>query len=624
VEAVVSYVVLARKWRPRRFEDVVGQEHITGTLSNALAQGRVAHGYLFCGPRGVGKTTTARILAKALNCEKGPTPTPCNECGACLDVDHGRSLDIIEVDGASTRGIDDIRELRDNVRYAPTGGRTKVYIIDEVHMLTREAFNALLKTLEEPPPHVVFVMATTEAFKVPATILSRCQRFDFARIHPKAVMQQLERIAAAEKITVAEEALAVLARRSAGGLRDALSAMDQVLASIEPGTPITEAMVDRVLGILSSDFYFGLTDRLIDGDAAGALGILDEAYHGGADLGEVAEELARHFRNVMLRGVGPELESALEDQSGPERARLGEQAARLSPTQSARLLEIALRLLGSARRSEHLRLHLEMALVEMAEVTRAVPLGEVVRRLEEMERRLGGGGLDDAPPTGPSARAVAPAAAAPPATTRPPARTPDAATPPTAEALSPATAAPTATSPPPVATPPPAAAIDPGALWERVVAVAMDRKKAVGSFLIGSRGVDIDADGRIVVEVDAEHEFSRAHLEESGTRRFLDEVLKELAGRPLGYTTRAAAAGAKRPAKSKRPSAATAAPPMDAETPATPESGAREAEAAAVPAEPADDEPASPDRPQKPPYQIAAEQPIIQKALELFDGEIAP
>jgi DNA polymerase III gamma/tau subunit len=338
----------------------------------------------------------------------------------------------------------------------------------------------------------------------------------------------------------------------------------------------------------------------------------------------VAEELARHFRNVMLRGVGPELESALEDQSGPERARLGEQAARLSPTQSARLLEIALRLLGSARRSEHLRLHLEMALVEMAEVTRAVPLGEVVRRLEEMERRLGDGGLDDAPPTGPSARAVAPAAAAPPATTRPPARTPDAATPPTAEALSPATAAPTATSPPPVATPPPAAAIDPGALWERVVAVAMDRKKAVGSFLIGSRGVDIDADGRIVVEVDAEHEFSRAHLEESGTRRFLDEVLKELAGRPLGYTTRAAAAGAKRPAKSKRPSAATAAPPMDAETPATPESGAREAEAAAVPAEPADDEPASPDRPQKPPYQIAAEQPIIQKALELFDGEIAP
>ncbi|HEX7880771.1 MAG TPA: DNA polymerase III subunit gamma/tau, partial [Candidatus Eisenbacteria bacterium] len=388
----MAYVVLARKWRPQRFEDVVGQEHITGTLANAISQNRVAHGYLFCGPRGVGKTTTARILAKALNCEKGPTPTPCNQCSACKDVDNGTSFDILEVDGASTRGIDDIRELRDNARYTPAGGRTKVYIIDEVHMLTREAFNALLKTLEEPPPHVVFVMATTEAYKVPATILSRCQRFDFARIHPRAVAARLQHICNEEGIAIDEAAVAVLARRSAGGLRDALSSLDQVLASAGEGEAarINEAMVDRVLGILSTDFYFGLADRLIDGDAAGALRQLDDAWHGGADLAEIAEELARHFRNVMVAALGPASEGALEELSAHEIGLLREQAAKVGPVTGARLLEVALRALNVSRRSEQVRLHLEMALVELSQVSQALSLGDVAKKLAEMESRLGG------------------------------------------------------------------------------------------------------------------------------------------------------------------------------------------------------------------------------------------
>jgi DNA polymerase-3 subunit gamma/tau len=550
----MAYVVLARKWRPQRFEDVVGQEHITGTLANAIAQNRVAHGYLFCGPRGVGKTTTARILAKALNCETGPTPTPCNVCAACKDVDNGTSFDILEVDGASTRGIDDIRELRDNARYTPTGGRTKVYIIDEVHMLTREAFNALLKTLEEPPPHVIFVMATTEAYKVPATILSRCQRFDFARIHPKAVADRLKHICAEEGISIEDDAVAVLARRSAGGLRDALSSLDQVLASAtETKVHITEAMVDRVLGILSSDFYFGLTDKLIDGDAAGALHQLDDAWHGGADLAEIAEELARHFRNVMVAALGPASEGTLAELGSHEIERLRGQAARVGPVTGARLLEVALRALNVSRRSEQVRLHLEMAIVELSQVSRALSLGEVARKLAEMEQRLGGAPAKAAPAPKPAPPATKPA---------PPAQ-------------------PMAAAPPPDDVPPPedgpAAPADPAALWQKAVAAVGQKKRSLGAFLAGSRATAFDAAGRLVIEPDPVDPMSREHLEDGDNRRIVEPVLREIAGRPVGYVVAAA------------PAAVANAAPAEA---------------------------------MRSPFDIAAEHPIVQKALDLFDGEI--
>src|SRR6266446_9718708 len=215
-----QYQVLARKWRPQQFDDVVGQEHVTTTLKNAIGQNRLAHAYLFVGPRGIGKTSTARIFAKALNCVKGPTATPCDKCDNCLEITGGRSLDVLEIDGASNNGVEQVRELRDTVRYAPARGRFKIYIIDEVHMLTTQAFNALLKTLEEPPSHVKFIFATTEAQKIPLTILSRCQRFDFAGIGTPRIVQRLREIVASEKMQADDEALELIARRAAGSMRD--------------------------------------------------------------------------------------------------------------------------------------------------------------------------------------------------------------------------------------------------------------------------------------------------------------------------------------------------------------------------------------------------------------------
>ena len=226
----MSYVVIARRWRPQQFDEIIGQEHVSKTLSNAIANERIAHSYIFTGPRGVGKTTTARILAKALNCEKGPTATPCNDCASCKSITLGNSLDVLEIDGASNRGIDEIRNLRENIRYTPTQGKYKIYIIDEVHMLTKEAFNALLKTLEEPPEHALFIFATTEIHKVPATILSRCQRFDFRRIPLKTIMEHLQNICTQDKIDIEEEALLQIAKKADGSMRDSQSILDQIIS----------------------------------------------------------------------------------------------------------------------------------------------------------------------------------------------------------------------------------------------------------------------------------------------------------------------------------------------------------------------------------------------------------
>ncbi|MEI6278985.1 MAG: DNA polymerase III subunit gamma/tau [Verrucomicrobiae bacterium] len=294
----MSYRVFARKYRPQTFDEVIGQDHITRTLQNAVSANRLAQAYLFVGPRGIGKTSTARILAKALNCVNGPTTTPCGTCDACREIAEGRSLDVIEIDGASNNSVENIRDLRDNAAYAPSSGPFKIYLIDEVHMLSNAAFNALLKTLEEPPPHVKFIFATTEAQKLPATITSRCQRFDLRRIPAALIAKHLAFIARSEKIDLEPEAAEVIARGAEGGLRDAESMLDQMVAFC--GEKITAQDVMDVFGFTSKETVTGLANHLFARDAGGALGIVAEQSEAGKDLSRLTAELVSHLRDLLV------------------------------------------------------------------------------------------------------------------------------------------------------------------------------------------------------------------------------------------------------------------------------------------------------------------------------------
>jgi DNA polymerase-3 subunit gamma/tau len=384
----MTYQVLARKWRPQTFEEVVGQEPITRTLQNALAAGRVAHAFLFSGPRGVGKTSVARILAKALNCEAGPTPHPDNTCQICREITNGSSLDVLEIDGASNRGIDEVRDLREKIKYLPTQGKYRVYIIDEVHMLTKEAFNALLKTLEEPPAHAIFVLATTEVHKVPVTILSRCQRYDFRRIPTGLIQAHLAKLAQQEGWQIDPEGLALVARAAEGSLRDAQGFLDQVVTFGGDGVSAPE--IARILGVTDRRALLGALTAIIDRKGPDLLNLIEELYNQGHDLGRFYQDLILYARHLLVAGLHPEARhlAAVADTEWDELTRL---ANRTPAVHLHNLLSVLLQGEEDMKRAPQPRLALEVLLLRVIHLEPVLPLAEWLDRLEALERRLEAG-----------------------------------------------------------------------------------------------------------------------------------------------------------------------------------------------------------------------------------------
>jgi DNA polymerase-3 subunit gamma/tau len=400
----MSYLVLARKWRPQRFEEIAGQSHITRVLSNAIRTNRIAHAYLFTGIRGVGKTTAARVLAKALNCVNGPTPEPCNECDHCKEIAAGNSMDVCEVDGASNRGIDEVRQIIENARYQPAKCRFKIYIIDEVHQVTKEAFNALLKTLEEPPPFVKFILATTEAHRLPETILSRCQRFDFRRVSLREMVQRLREIADAEGLRITEGALLLVAREGDGSMRDAQSLLEQILSYVDPneageknGRQIDESLLEDILGIAERKILYDISGGIIEGDAKRCLEILARVANQGLDVVRLTRDLVEHFRNLVVVAVAGEGRPGTKDPEGfkllldlpdQEMEDLKSQAAGVTPDALMDYFDILAAGEEEVARSTYPRFALEALLVRLATLSKTLPVAELIGRLEALEKRL--------------------------------------------------------------------------------------------------------------------------------------------------------------------------------------------------------------------------------------------
>jgi DNA polymerase-3 subunit gamma/tau len=380
----MSYQVTARKWRPMVFEDVVGQSHVTSTLRNAISSNRLAHAYIFSGARGTGKTTTARILAKAINCTSPKETNPDNECEICKEITGGRSLDVIEIDGASNRGVEEIRNLRESVRYTPTRGKYKVYIIDEVHMLTKEAFNALLKTLEEPPEHVLFIFATTEVHKLPMTILSRCQRFDFRRISVEEIVANLKEISRAEGVTIDEDALLIIAKKADGALRDAQSIFDQIRSFC--GNEMSAADVLKVLNVVDQELFFRVTDLIKAHDTRGGIELVDEIVKRGYDLREFLGGLSEHLRNllIVLTTEGTELIETSE----LYKKRYREESTHFKQSDVLRLIKIVNDLEQAIRWSPQPRFKLEAGLLQMIKLERSVQIDSLLNQIDELKKKL--------------------------------------------------------------------------------------------------------------------------------------------------------------------------------------------------------------------------------------------
>jgi DNA polymerase-3 subunit gamma/tau len=487
----VSYEVFARKYRPQTFDDIVGQTHVTRTLKNAVEQNRLAHAYLFVGPRGTGKTSTARILAKALNCVKAPTVTPCGKCDNCREIAAGNSLDVIELDAASNRGIDDVRELRDNVRYAPAKSRFKIYIIDEVHMLTKEAANALLKTLEEPPKHVIFCLATTEPEKLPITILSRCQRFDLHRIATNLIAQQLQTIAVKEKLTLEPAAAHAIARGAEGGMRDAESMLDQLVAFC--GEKITEPDVLNVFGFTSQQMVIDFIGRILRGETADALALLHEQCEAGKDMMKLMSDTIAYLRDLLVFKVKPD---ALSDEASTEmRAAFNEQAPLLETDRLLELIDQFAAAEGRMKWAPNKKLHFEVAVIRAIQTLDQTTLDEVIENLNALRD-----GKTVAAVTG-----RLPGVGKPAATNVKPAGTGDAGNTPNVP-------------------------INVNEIWEKVVAEIGTRRPFIKNWI--EEAHPLGANGRTFeLGFPTEQRMVMEHLSSRANREFLEALLKEISGR---------------------------------------------------------------------------------------------